>query len=297
MANQILVDPFPGGKDPTAQTQTFSGSVALAGSAVTTGEPLSWASLVTGIGYNEINRLGEGQHGSGSALVTAFSASSGTVTATAANNFQVGQQVTFVGCTTTLGKLLNGVVVTVVTASSSQFTFLSSATGTGTSEVGLAVNGNANVFPLQGANSAITGSVTALSASGGIVTVTAANFLLPGAQVVITSASSGIGAAISGQTLTVLASTGSAFTVTSAATGASGTGTFSGINPPQPFAVSFWSELASGYSYVYSRTTGVLFVQQGAASASLPNANLPAGAYPSGVLNDVIRYEAKFLKA
>lgn len=296
MANQILVDPFPGGRDIGSQVDTWSGTIALAGSAVTTGEPLNWSNIVTGVGYNEINRLGEGVHGSATALVTAFSASSGTVTATAANNFSVGQQVTFVGCTTTLGKLLNGVTVTVVTASSTQFTFTSSATGTGTSEVGLAVSGR-NVYPLQSANAAITGSVTALSASGGIVTVTAANNLLPGAQVVITSSSSGIGASISGQTLTVLNSTSTAFTVTSAATGATGTGTYSGINPPQPFTVSVWSELASGYTYAYSRTTGVLFVQVGGASASQPQANLAAGAYPSGVLNDVIRFEAKFLKA
>lgn len=296
MANQILVDPFPGGRDIGSQVDTWSGTIALAGSAVTTGEPLNWANIVTGVGYNEINRLGEGAHGSATALVTAFSASSGTVTATAANNFSVGQQVTFVGCTTTLGKLLNGVTVTLATASSTQFTFLSSATGTGTSEVGLAVSGR-NVYPLQSANAAITGSVTALSASGGIVTVTAANNLLPGAQVVITSSTAGIGASISGQTLTVLSSTSTAFTVTSSATGATGTGTYSGINPPQPFTVSVWSELASGYTYAYSRTTGVLFVQVGGASASQPQANLAAGAYPSGVLNDVIRFEAKFLKA
>jgi hypothetical protein len=160
----------------------------------------------------------------------------------------------------------------------------------------LAVNANSQVFPLQGSNSAITGSVTALSASGGIVTVTATNNLLPGAQVVITSATSGIGATISGKTLTVLSSTGSAFTVTSSATGATGTGTYSGINPPQPFSVKVWSELASGFVYQYSRTTGVLFVLTGAAAQSALTA-LSAGAYPSGVLNDLIRYEATFQKA
>ena len=200
------------------------------------------------------------------------------------------------GNTSALGLLLNGVTVTVVTASSTQFTFLSSATGTGTSEVGLAVSGYA-VQPLQGGNGAITGSVTALSASGGVVTVTAANTLLPGAQVVITSATSGIGATISGQTLTVLNSTSTAFTVKSSATGATGTGTFSGVNPPQPFSVKLWSELASGYIYQYSRTTGVLFVMVQGAAAADPLAPLAAAAYPSGVLSDVIRYEAKFQKA
>src|SRR6185312_12426455 len=165
MANQILLDPFPGGRDIASQVDTWSGSIALAGSAVSTGEPLNWTNVITGVGYNEINRTGEGQHGNSTARVTAFSASGGTVTATAANNFSVGQQVTFVGNTSALGLLLNVVTVPVVTASSTQFTFLSSATGTGTSEVGLAVSGYA-VQPLQGGNGAITGSVTALSASG-----------------------------------------------------------------------------------------------------------------------------------
>jgi hypothetical protein len=297
MANQILVDPFPGGIDIASQVETVQGSIVLAGSAVSTGEPLNWTNMVSGVGYNEINRLGEGVHGTATALVTTFAASSGTVTATAANNFSPGWQVTFVGNTSTLGLLLNGVTVTVVTATATNFTFLSTATGTGTGEVGLAVAVAQKVFPLQGANPAINGTVTALSASGGIVTVTAANYYLPGAQVVVTSAVSGIGTAISGKTLTVIASTGTAFTVASTATGATGTGTVSGINPPQPYTMALWSELASGYQYSYSRTTGVVFVQVGAAAISLPNANLAAGAYPAGVLNDVIRYEAKFLKA
>jgi hypothetical protein len=297
MANQILLDPFPAGKEITSSAEVFNGSIVLAGSAVAAGEPLNWANIITGVGYNEINREGGGQHGTGTALVTAFAASTGTVTATAANNFQVGQLLTFVGNTSVLGLLLNGVTVQVVTASATAFTFLSSATGAGTSEVGFAVSANANVFPLQGGNAPILATVTALAASGGIVTVTAANTYLPGAQVVVTSTTSGIGATISGQTLTVLASTGTAFTVKSTATGATGTGTASAVNPPQPFTVDFWSELASGYSYSYSRTTGVLFVQVGAAAISLPMANLAAGAYPSGVLGDVIRYQAKFLKA
>lgn len=297
MANVILVDPFPAGKEIDSSVETLNGSIILAGSAVATGEPLNWANMNTGIGYNEINYVGDGLNGSGAAFVTVFAASAGTITATANNNFKPGQQVTFVGNTSTLGLLLNGVTVTIVTASATSFTFLSASTGTGTSEVGIAYTANAQVFPLQGANAAITGSVTALSASGGVVTVTAANNLVAGAQVVITSATSGIGTAISGKTLTVISATATAFKVTSAATGATGTGTYSAINPPQPFMVSFWSELASGYSYVYSRTTGVLFVQVGGASASLPNANLAAGVYPSGVLGDVIRFEAKFMKA
>jgi|ERR1019366_293650 hypothetical protein len=297
MANQILLDPFPGGRSISSQVDTWSGTIALAGSAVTAGEPLNWSNVISGVGYNEINREGNGRHGCNTALVTTFAASAGTVTATAANNFQVGQLVTFVGNTSVLGLLLNGVTVQVVTASTTAFTFTSTATGTGTGEVGLVVTANANVFPLQGANAAIAATVTAFAASAGVVTVTAANTYLPGAQVVITSASAGIGVSLSGKTYTVIQSTSTAFTITSSATGASGTGTASGVNPPQPFSMTLWSELASGYQYAYSRTTGVLYVQTGGASASLPGANLAAGAYPAGVLADVVRYEAKFLKA
>jgi hypothetical protein len=316
MANQILVDNFPGGRSIESAVETFRGSIALCGSAVSTGEPLNWADMVSGVGYNEVNRLGNGGNGSGNALVTALSASTGTITATAANNFQVGQLVTFVACTSTLGLLLNGLTFQIVTASSSQFTFLSASTGSGSGETGMAVNANNLLFPLQGANKSLAATVTALSASGGIVTVTATNSYLPGAQVVITSTSSGIGASISGQTLTVLQSTGSAFTVTSAATGATGTGTASGINPPQPFEVQVWSELASGYIYQYSRTTGVLYVFESASFTpagtnssatppiftgtpvpAAPFSKLAAAAYPSGVLNDLIRYKATFQKA
>lgn len=296
MANQIFVDPFPGGKDISSQVETFSGAIALAGSAVATGEPINWANLVTGTIYNEINREGGGSHGSGQAYVTVFAASGGTVTATANNNFQVGQLITFVGNTSTLGLLLNGVTVQVVTASATSFTFVSTATGAGTGETGMAINANSQVFPLQGANATLNVTVTALAASGGIVTVTAANHFVPGAEVVITSTVTGIGATISGKTLTVLTASATAFTVASTATGATGTGTAAGVNPPQPFSVYFWSELASGYIYQYSRPTGVLFVMTGAAaqSALTPFA---AGVYPSGVLGDIIRYEAKFLKA
>lgn len=310
MANQILVDNFPGGRSIESAAEIFRGSIALCGSAVSTGEPLNWANLVSGVGYNEINRLGGGAHGSATALTTGFAVAAGVCTVTAANNFQVGQQVTFLGNTGTLSKAFNGVIVTIASVTSSAFTFATAITGTTTTgDVGLAVTANANVFPLQGANGAITGTVSALSASGGIVTVTATNTLVPGAQVVVTSATSGIGATISGQTLTVLQSTGTAFTVTSAATGATGTGTFSGINPPQPYSIKVWSELASGYIYQYSRTTGVLYVLQATpvgtnnsatppifTGTAGPLTALPAAAYPAGVLADLVRYEATFQK-
>lgn len=302
MANQLLLDPFPTGKAINSSFEVFSGSISLAGSAVSTGEPINWSNIITGIPYNEVNRLGEGLHGSGQSYVTVFSASSGIVTATANNNFKVGQLLTFVGCVSALGLLLNGITVQVVTASATAFTFLSAATGSGTSETGMAVNANSQVFPLQGSNGPIATTVTALSASSGIVTVTATNTYLPGAQVVVTSSTAGIGASINGKTLTVISSTSTAFTVTSSATGATGTGTASAINPPQPFSVEFWSEGASGYAYQYSRTTGVLFVQTIPVIASTPStagpmANLASGAYPAAVLGDLIRYEAKFQKA
>ena len=296
MANQILVDTFPGGRSIESAVEVFRGSIALAGSSVSTGEPLNWANLVTGVGYNEVNRLGDGNHGRATALVTTFAASAGVITATANNNFLVGQQVTFIGNTSVLGLLLNGLTFTVLSASATSFTFTSASTGTGTGEVGLAVTANANVFPLQGANAAIAATVTALAASAGVVTVTAANTYLPGAQVVISVATGTLGPKLAGQTLTVIQSTSTAFTVTSAATGSSGTGTASSYNPPQPFSVQFWSELASGYAYQYSRTTGVLYVLTGAAAQS-PLTALTAGAYAAGVLGDVIRYEATFQKA
>lgn len=296
MANQLFADVFPGGKDISSQVETFRGAIALCGSAVSTGEPLNWGNIISGEVYNYYTKSGSGSHGTGQAYVTALSASTGTITATAANTFKVGQLVTFVGCTTTLGLLLNGVTVQVVTSSATQFTFLSASTGTGTSETGMAANANSQVYPLQGANSILSATVTALSASGGVVTVTAANSYLPGAQVVVTSATSGIGASISGKTLTVLNSTTTAFTVTSSATGATGTGTAAGVNPPCPFDVQFWSENASGYVYQYSRQTGTLFVLTGAAAQS-PLTALSAGTYPSGVLGDCIRYRASFTKA
>ena len=49
MANQILVDNFPGGRSIESAVEVFRGSIALAGSAVSAGEPLNWASLVSGV--------------------------------------------------------------------------------------------------------------------------------------------------------------------------------------------------------------------------------------------------------
>jgi len=309
MANQILVNPWPlMGVDFTERAEITTGSIALAGAATATGEPLNWASLVSGIGYNDSNLVGYGNwaavpgivQNNATSLVTTFAASAGTITATAANNFFPGQRVSFLGNTSVLGLLLNGTSATVVTASSSQFTFLSAATGTGTSEVGLAVATGAQPVELLAPNGpSLTAPVTAVSASGGIITVTAANFFLPGAAVVFQNPSAGTlitALANSGITYTVIQSTGTAFTIASALTGTTGTANAVGFNVAQPYCVDFWSTKASGYIYSYSQATGVLFVQVGGASASLPAANLSAGAYPAGVLSDVVRFQAWFRK-
>lgn len=299
MANQLLVNPFPAGFDSTQSTLTVNGSVVLAGSAVSTGEPINWGNLVDGIGYNEINFRGNGVHGDSSAQTTGFAVSAGTVTVTAANNFSAGQQVTFLGNTGTLSALFNGQVVTIVTASATQFTALTSNTGTTTTgDVGLAIAYRPLVIPEPGVSATQALTVTALAASGTTLTVTAANNLLPGAYVTITVASGTLGPKLAGLQLPVLSSTSTAFTATmpSALSGTTGTGTGVGINGVVPYVTSFWSSLDSGYSYQYNSTTGCLFVQVGGASVSLPSANLAAGAYPSGVLADVIKYEARFAK-
>ncbi len=308
MANQIFVNPWPlMGVDFTERAELISGSIALAGAAVATGEPLNWSNLVTGVGYNDTNLCGYGNSqlapgivlNNATALVTAFSGSGTIVTATAANNFFVGQPISFLGNTSTLGLLLNGKSAVVATRSASQFTFASTATGTGTGEVGLVVGASAepvNILAPNGPN--LTALVTAVSAASGIITVTAVNQFLPGASVQFTNPTGAllIALAANGATYTVIQSTGTAFTIASALTGATGTASAIGANCPQPYQIDFWSANDSGYTYSYSPATGVLFVQQGGAAANAPNANLPAAAYPAGVLADIVRFSASFRK-
>lgn len=299
MANQLFVNPFPAGVDSTQTTLTMFGSVALAGSAVATGEPINWASIMNGVGYNDINFQGNGTNGSGSALTTGFAVASGICTCTAANNFQVGQQITFLGNTQTLSALFNGQVVTILTATTAAFTFATTNTGTTTTgDVGLAVNHSVHLIPEPASNVSQNLTVTALAASGTTLTVTASNNLLPGAQVTISVAAGTLGPKLAGLTLPVIFSTSTAFTATmpSALSGTTGTGTGTGLNPAQPYSVSFWSQNDSGYSYAYNQKTGCLFVQTGGAAVSSPQANLAAGAYPAAVLNDLVLYEAKFAK-
>jgi hypothetical protein len=304
MANQLFVNPFPYGVDNTQRFMYLEGSIALCGSATATGEPINWGNILQGIPYQEKNFAGRGGSitsgtpNSGSALVTTYAAAAGTVTATANNNFYVGQRVKFLGNTSVLGLLLNGTIATVVTATPTQFTFLSSAVGTGTAEVGMAVNAKALSLPLAMVGPTLLAPITAVSAAGGIITVTAANLFLPGAGVQFISGTGALLTALvaSGLTYTVLSTTGAAFTIASALTGATGTGSATGNNPPQPLTVEFQSQGDSGYLYSYTEVTGSLFVQVGAAAISLPAANLAAGVYPAGVLGDIIKYSAKFAK-
>lgn len=299
MAVQLLVNHYPCGFDAGTGDLTVNGSVVLAGSAVTTGEPINWNNLSTGIGYNEINYRGNGQNGEGAAYTTGFAVSTGICTVTANNNFQAGFQVTFLGNTQTLSALFNGVVVTILTATSTTFTFATTQTGTTTTgDVGLAVAYRPVQIPEPGVGYTQNLTVTALSASGTTLTVTAANKLLPGAQVTISVATGTLGPKLAGLTLPVIQSTGTAFTAAmpSALTGTTGTGTGTGVNGVVPYSVKFWSTLNSGYIYQYNETFGTLFAMVGGASASLPLANIGAGAYPSGILADVIKYEARFAR-
>lgn len=303
MANILLVNPYNSGLDSTQNTLTVNGSVVLCGAAVASGEPINWSILNDGVGYNEINYKGNGKNGDGAAFTTGFAVSAGTATVTAANNFFAGQQVSFLGNTGTLSALFNGNVVTILTASSTNFTFLTANTGTTTTgDVGIAFRYLPVSIPEPGANYTQNLTVTALSASSTTLTVTAANKLLPGAIVQIVVATGTLGPKLAGLQLPVLNSTSTAFTATmpSALTGTTGTGTGTGVNGPQPYSVKFWSEANSGYIYQYNSATGCLFVNQVPAAATLttvlPLADLAAAAYPAGVLADVIKYEAKFAK-
>ena len=301
MANQLLVNGFPAGFDATQTSLTINGSIVLAGSAVSTGEPINWTALMDGNGYNEINYRGNAKNGTGAAYTTGFAVSAGICTVTANNNFSVGMPIVFLGNTGTLSALFNNAQpVTLLTATSTTFTFATTNTGTTTTgDVGIAVRyvPVANPCPSEGTTLNLT--ISAVSASGGVVTITATNNLLPGALVSFATFAAGtLGPKlIAAGPLTVASATSSAFTITSALTGTTGTGTATGVNPPAPFSVKFWSELASGYQYQYSSSTGVLFVIQGGATTSVPGAPLSAGVYPSGVLADVIKYEAKFVRS
>ena len=260
---------------------------------------MNWANLITGNGYNESNPVGAGVAGNAAAIVTGLSGSGTTVTVTANNNFTVGQIVSFLGLTTTLGLLLNGTSARIATVSGTQFTFASTATGAGSGENGLVVSGD-KFFTLGVSGPNLTASVTSLSVSGGVITITAANSFLPGAGVTFANLTTTLGLLMNGVQFTVLSSTGTAFKVASTLTGSAGsdTGYAFGNNVPQPYNVLFWSANGSGYVYQYVEATGVLYVLGSSSITSPPVAlgPLTSGTYPSGIENDVIVFEAKFAK-
>ncbi len=301
MANQLLVNPFPAGFDSTQTSLTVNGSVVLCGSSVSTGEPINWTSLIDGIGYNEVNYRGNGKNGDGAAFTTGFAVSATVCTVTANNNFFAGQQVSFLGNTQTLSALFNGIVVMILSATSTTFTFSTASTGTTTTgDVGIAYRYLPVSLPEPSVNYTQNLTVTALSASGTTLTVTAANKLMPGSVVTISVATGTLGPKLAGLNMAVLNSTGTAFTATmpSALSGSTGTGTGTGVNPAIPYSVKFWSALDSGYVYQYNSTTGCLFAmaQTSGAAAGDPLAKIAAAAYTAGILADVIKYEAKFAK-
>ena len=309
MSNQLLINPFPNGVGLNTRSQEFDGTIQLAGSTVATGEPINWGDIISGIGYNEINWQTNsgysgpvyGQAGNATALVTGLAASAGVITVTAAHNFQVGQVIRFKNLTSVFGLLLNGLSFPVATVTgNTAFTILSAITATTTSaEVGMAVSGRSATIPLVSPPPPLTATVTALSASGSVLTVTAANKFLPGALVTVSVATGTLGPLLT-MSLPVLQSTGTAFTATmpSALSGTTGTGTATGVNPRQPFSVHFESVLDSGYVYQYNNTFATLFItaQTSGAAAGAPLGNLGAAVYTAGALADCIRWTAKFSK-
>jgi len=149
-----------------------AGSIILAGSAPSQGEAINWGNILSGVSGNELNYRGQGSaSATGSAYTTGFAISSGVCTVTAANNFVVGQSVTFAFNTQTLSAKFNNVTATVVTASSSSFTFATAITGTTTTgDVGIAVSGK-NFRPDAFVGPTLGASVTSLAAtatSGGV---------------------------------------------------------------------------------------------------------------------------------
>ena len=280
MASKLFVYPYPYGVDDTQVSLVLSGSVLLAGAAVPTGEPINWNSMVTGIPYNEANFLGTGNTlNTGSSLVTGFSTSNGVITVTGANNFKAGQVVTFQSCTSTLGLKLNGLSFKVLASglSASQFKITSPLTGSGSSEYGFVFSG-APYQPLAKGPGAQNATVTNISLTSGIVTVTAANYYLPGAQVTFSGLSTTLGAKMNGKNFIVLSSTGAAFTVATSLTGADGSesGTATGWNPPQPYKVVFSGANGSGYIYEYDESTGCLFAFSGTSGTLVGTLDAPA---------------------
>jgi hypothetical protein len=254
MANQIFASNYPKGMQMEQRFQHVFGKIQLAasvGNQFGGPESLDWTNILTGAVYAT-----GGTNSNGTALITALSASAGTITATAANRFVVGQSITFVGLTTTIGLLLNGQTVQVVTATSSQFTFVNTATGSGSGETGMAVSGSKFfTYGLTGNN--VTATVTSLSAtaaSGGTpayITVTAANNFFKGASVTFSGLTTVLGLLMNGVQFTVLWANQTSFAILSALTGSAGSdsGTAIAQNPCAPTSFICSSSAASGIIY------------------------------------------------
>jgi hypothetical protein len=300
MANQIFASNYPRGMQMEQRFQHVFGKIQLAasvGSQFGGPESLNWSNILSGAVYASGSTTSNG-----TALVTVLSASAGTITATAANRFSVGQAVTFVGLTSALGLLLNGQTVIVVTASTTQFTFANSATGTGTSETGMAVSGQKFLtygLPTNPIAATVT-SLAATAASGGTpayVTVTAANNYFAGALVTFSGLTTTLGLLLNGVKFTVLWASQTQFAILTALTGSAGadSGTASAQNPCAPSSFIAASSAASGYIYQVDQRNWNIYPMQGGASASLPLAKV-TGAYPAGITGDLISWSAYFLK-
>jgi YVTN family beta-propeller protein len=124
------------------------------------------------------------------APITSFSITNNVVTIQAVNDFVPGEQVQISGLTT--GTYLNGQTLTVLSATTGQFTakFTHSDVGT-TVDSGTALG-------IQVA------TITSFSITNNVVTFQAVNTFTPGTRVSISNLQSAPGAALNGQTLTVI---------------------------------------------------------------------------------------------
>ncbi len=297
MPIQLFVDPNPPGVNYQQRGIMVHGSVALAGSYPSGGEAMDWTNVRAGLPYPFPSNV-NGTAGNASAVITNIAPSAGVITVTAANRFYAGQSVSFVGLTTALGLLLNGGNFTVTTATTTNFTITTPLTAASGADTGLAVSGGLyeTVSP---PGPTLSASVTSLAVSAGVITVTAANSFVPGASVTFQSLTTALGLlmnALPPQKVTFANAT--TFKFSNAATGAAGadTGTATAQIPAIPSTVEFWSENASGYSYVMAKANNLFHVQVSGAVISLPNADLAAGAYPTEVKSDIVRYRAYFAK-
>jgi len=165
---------YTSGNLVVAGTSTFTG-------AVTFGQTTGVIGIGLGVTVNAATgatTLGGGttvSPAATTAVVTAASASAGTITYTATNTFTTGQVVTIGGLSTAAFNLTN---VTIASATSAQFTVTNAATGTAVT----GANGTAVVYGTTGVNGGLSvssGAVTVAAGTGntsiaGTLTVTGA---------------------------------------------------------------------------------------------------------------------------